>query len=113
MRLLDGTPPFLFFAGKGGVGKTSLSCAAAIHLAGLGPRVLLVSTDPASNIGQVFGQSIGNRITPLADVPGVSAVEIDPQSAAAQYRERVLGPLRGSVPDVVVAQGHNCRHAVR
>jgi arsenite-transporting ATPase len=103
MRLLDGAPPFLFFAGKGGVGKTSLSCAAAIHLAGLGRRVLLVSTDPASNIGQVFGQSIGNRITPLADVHRVSAVEIDPQSAAADYRERVVGPIRATMADDVVA----------
>jgi arsenite-transporting ATPase len=61
MQFLQNTPPFLFFTGKGGVGKTSLSCATAIHLAKQGKKVLLVSTDPASNIGQVFSQTIGNR----------------------------------------------------
>jgi len=102
MRFLDHAPIFLFFTGKGGVGKTSLSCAAAIHLAGQGKQVLLVSTDPASNVGQVFSQTIGNRITPIANVAGLSALEIDPQLAAQQYRERIVGPVRGQLPDSVV-----------
>jgi arsenite-transporting ATPase len=102
MRFLDHPPTFLFFTGKGGVGKTSLSCAAAIHLARQGKKVLLVSTDPASNVGQVFSQSIGNSITAIATVAGLSALEIDPQLAAQQYRERIVGPVRGQLPDSVV-----------
>lgn len=102
MRFLDHAPPFLFFTGKGGVGKTSLSCASAIRLARQGKKVLLVSTDPASNVGQVFSQTIGNTMTVIATVPGLSALEIDPQSAAQQYRERIVGPVRGQLPDSVV-----------
>lgn len=102
MKLLNGTPKFLFFTGKGGVGKTSLSCATAIHLAGQGMQVLLVSTDPASNVGQVFDQTIGNSITPIDAVQGLSALEIDPQAAAQQYRERLVEPVRGVLPDDVV-----------
>ena len=102
MKFLNGTPKFLFFTGKGGVGKTSLSCATAIHLAGQGMQVLLVSTDPASNVGQVFDQTIGNSITPIDAVQGLSALEIDPQAAAQQYRERLVEPVRGVLPDDVV-----------
>jgi arsenite-transporting ATPase len=102
MLFLDHPPPFLFFTGKGGVGKTSLSCAAAIHLARQGKKVLLVSTDPASNVGQVFSQTIGNKITTIDEVAGLSALEIDPQLAAQQYRERIVGPVRGQLPDSVV-----------
>ena len=82
LRFLDRAPPFLFFTGKGGVGKTSLACATAVRLADNGKRVLLVSTDPASNVGQVFGVSIGNAFTPIAAVPGLAALEIDPEAAA-------------------------------
>ena len=60
MNFLQQPPRFLFFTGKGGVGKTSIACATAIELAQVGQRVLLVSTDPASNVGQVFGITIGN-----------------------------------------------------
>ena len=102
MLFLDHPPTFLFFTGKGGVGKTSLSCAAAIHLARQGKKVLLVSTDPVSNVGQVFSQTIGNKITAIDEVAGLSALEIDPQLAAQQYRERIVGPVRGQLPDSVV-----------
>jgi len=102
MLFLDNPPPFLFFTGKGGVGKTSLACGAAVRLADQGKRVLLVSTDPASNVAQVFGIDIGNRVTAVAAVPGLSALEIDPQAAAAQYRERIVGPVRGLLPDAVI-----------
>ncbi|MDP2200688.1 MAG: ArsA-related P-loop ATPase, partial [Methylicorpusculum sp.] len=77
MKFLDRPPRFLFFTGKGGVGKTSIACATAICLADAGSKVLLVSTDPASNVGQVFGVTIGNRITEIAAVPGLAALEID------------------------------------
>ena len=92
-------PKYVFLTGKGGVGKTSLACATAVSLADAGKKVLLVSTDPASNVGQVFGIEIGNHITLIATVPGLSALEIDPESAAAEYRERIIGPMRGVLPE--------------
>ena len=102
MRFLDQPPRFLFFTGKGGVGKTSIACATAIQLAANGKRVLLVSTDPASNVGQVFGISIGNNITTVPAVPNLAALEIDPQAAAQSYRDRIVGPVRGILPEAVV-----------
>ena len=102
MKFLERPPRFLFFTGKGGVGKTSIACATAIQLADSGSRVLLVSTDPASNVGQVFGVTIGNNITLIPAVPRLSALEIDPQAAAQQYRDRIVGPVRGLLPDDVV-----------
>jgi arsenite-transporting ATPase len=74
MKFIDQPPLFLFFTGKGGVGKTSLACATAVRLADKGKHVLLVSTDPASNVGQLFGVAIGNALTPIAAFsPRVSA----------------------------------------
>ncbi|HEI8955471.1 TPA: arsenical pump-driving ATPase [Serratia liquefaciens] len=102
MKYLANLPTFLFFTGKGGVGKTSLSCATAIKLAGEGKRILLVSTDPASNVGQVFGQEIGNTLTAISTVSGLTALEIDPQAAAQQYRARIVDPVKGMLPDEVV-----------
>lgn len=102
MLFLESPPRFLFFTGKGGVGKTSIACATAIQLAEDGQRVLLVSTDPASNVGQVFGITIGNKITPVPAVPNLAALEIDPQAAAQGYRDRIVGPVRGILPDDVV-----------
>ena len=102
MQFLDQAPRFLFFTGKGGVGKTSIACATAIQLAANGKKVLLVSTDPASNVGQVFGISIGNHITAVPAVLNLSALEIDPQAAAQVYRDRIVGPVRGILPDDVV-----------
>ncbi|WP_421228162.1 arsenical pump-driving ATPase [Aeromonas jandaei] len=101
-HFLTNPPPFLFFTGKGGVGKTSLACASAVALCDIGKRVLLVSTDPASNVGQVFATEIGNRVTVIAAVPGLSALEIDPPAAAKAYRERIVGPVRGKLPESVV-----------
>jgi len=102
MKFLLFPPRFLFFTGKGGVGKTSIACATSIQLATVGKRVLLVSTDPASNVGQVFGITIGNQITPVVAVPNLSALEIDPQAAAQAYRDRIVGPVRGVLPEAVV-----------
>jgi len=103
MKFLDDPPRFLFFTGKGGVGKTSVACATALEFAGRGKRVLLVSTDPASNIGQVFDITIGNTITEIPTVPGLFALEIDPQQAAEAYRERIIAPVRELLPDVEIA----------
>lgn len=102
MQFLNYPPRFLFFTGKGGVGKTSIACASAIELAEAGKRVLLVSTDPASNVGQVFGIKIGNDITAIPAIANLSALEIDPQAAAQLYRDRIVGPVRGKLPDAVV-----------
>ena len=102
MQFLQNAPRHLFFTGKGGVGKTSIACASAVELAQAGKKVLLVSTDPASNVGQVFGVAIGNRITAIESVPHLSALEIDPQGAAQAYRDRIVGPVRGVLPDDVV-----------
>lgn len=94
---------FLFFTGKGGVGKTSLACATAVRLADAGRRVLLVSTDPASNLSDVFGTDIGSGTpTPIGGVANLNALNIDPNAAAQSYRDRVVGPVRGSLPDEVI-----------
>ncbi|XRP67916.1 arsenical pump-driving ATPase (plasmid) [Enterobacter hormaechei] len=95
--------PFIFFTGKGGVGKTSLACATAVWLADQGKRTLLVSTDPASNVGQVFSQTIGHRITDISTVENLAAMEVDPMAAAQAYRDRVLDPVRGLMPADVVS----------
>lgn len=102
MKFLENPPRFLFFTGKGGVGKTSIACASAIQLAEAGKQVLLVSTDPASNVGQVFGITIGNNITAIPAVPNLAALEIDPQAAAQLYRDKIVGPVRGLLPEAVV-----------
>ena len=94
---------YLFFTGKGGVGKTSVSCAVATALADSGERVLLVTTDPASNLGDVFGQQVGRDPVPARDVPGLWLEEVDPVREAAAYRERVVGPYRGILPDDAIA----------
>ena len=103
MKILEDPPRFLFFTGKGGVGKTSVACATALELATRGKQVLLVSTDPASNIGQVFDITIGNTVTNIPAVPGLSALEIDPEQAAEAYRERIIAPVRGLLPDIEIA----------
>ncbi|WLI78180.1 arsenical pump-driving ATPase [Kosakonia sp. H02] len=103
MPFLKDIPPFIFFTGKGGVGKTSLACATAVWLADKGKRTLLVSTDPASNVGQVFSQTIGHRITDISTVQNLAAMEVDPMAAAQAYRDRVLDPVRGLMPAEVVS----------
>ncbi|MFN7736898.1 MAG: arsenical pump-driving ATPase [Pirellula sp.] len=102
-QLFETPTRLMFFTGKGGVGKTSLACAAAVKLAGLGKRVLLVSTDPASNLGQVFQQAIGEQVpTAIVGVHGLDALNINPESAAQAYRDRIIGPVRGLLPEAVV-----------
>ncbi len=93
---------YLFFTGKGGVGKTSLACAAAIHLASEATPVLLVSTDPASNLDEVLGRSLGASPVEIEGVKGLFAANLDPAAAALTYRERAVAPYRGLLPDAAI-----------
>lgn len=93
---------YLFFTGKGGVGKTSLSCATGLTLAQAGKRVLIVSTDPASNLDEVLGTTLGPAPTAVAGAPGLCAFNIDPEAAAQAYRERMVGPYRGILPAAAI-----------
>jgi arsenite/tail-anchored protein-transporting ATPase len=102
-RLIETASRFLFFTGKGGVGKTSLSCAIAIALADSGKAVLLVSTDPASNLDEVLGVRLANTPTLVPDVARLSALNINPEEAARAYREKIVGPMRGLLPPAALA----------
>ena len=95
--------PVLFFTGKGGVGKTSIACAVAVALADAGRRTLLVSTDPASNLDEVLGVALSDKPLSVPGAPGLDAMNIDPEVAAASYRESMVGPYRGVLPDAAVA----------
>ena len=101
-RFLASPTRFLFFTGKGGVGKTSLACASAIALADGGRRVLLVSTDPASNLDEVLGVRLTSAPTGVTSVARLAALNIDPAAAAAAYREKIVGPYRGKLPEAIV-----------
>lgn len=94
---------YLFFTGKGGVGKTSLACATAIALSDKGEKVLLISTDPASNLQDVFHQDISQHGTQIKDVEGLTVVNLDPVKAADEYRESVVAPYRGLLPESAIA----------
>ena len=100
---LDRTTRILFFTGKGGVGKTSLACAAAVALAQRSRKVLVVSTDPASNLDEVFGTRLSGEAMGISDVPGLFALNLDPDAAARAYRERMVGPYRGLLPPAAIA----------
>ena len=93
---------YLFFTGKGGVGKTSIACATAVGLADKGKKILLISTDPASNLQDVFKQPLNGHGSAIADVPGLTVVNLDPEQAAAEYRERVIAPFKGKLPASVI-----------
>lgn len=93
---------YLFFTGKGGVGKTSIACATAVALADAGEKILLVSTDPASNLQDVFGVSLNDAGVAIAEVPRLVVANLDPLTAAAEYRESVIGAYRGKLPDSAI-----------
>jgi arsenite-transporting ATPase len=104
MKFLEHATRNLFFTGKGGVGKTSVACATAVQLAEAGQRVLLVSTDPASNLDEVLGVRLGNRPTAIPPIATLWAMNLDPEQAAAAYRERMVGPYRGLLPEAAIQQ---------
>jgi arsenite-transporting ATPase len=101
-EFLDRATRILFFTGKGGVGKTSLACATAVALAAQGKKVLLVSTDPASNLDEVLGIQLTGEPKAVPGASGVFALNIDPEAAAKAYRDRVVGPYRGVLPEAAV-----------
>ena len=103
MALPEVSTRHLFFTGKGGVGKTSLSCATGLALAEAGKRVLIVSTDPASNLDEVLGVSLGSLPTAVPDASGLFALNIDPEASARDYRERMVAPYRGILPAAAIA----------
>jgi len=103
-NLLNNATRFLFFTGKGGVGKTSMASTTAVGLADNGKRVLLISTDPASNLDEVLETPLSSEPTAVNGVDGLFAMNINPIHAAEQYRERMVGPYRGVLPDAAIQQ---------
>jgi arsenite-transporting ATPase len=93
---------YIFFTGKGGVGKTSAACATAMTLADQGKKIMLVSTDPASNLQDVFNTKLNNKGVAIKEVPNLVVANFDPEEAAREYKESIVGPYRGKLPDVVI-----------
>lgn len=103
-KFLEKVPKFLFFTGKGGVGKTSMACATAVGLAEQGKKILLISTDPASNLDEVLETKLNSKPVRINGVPNLFAMNINPIEAAGEYRERMVGPYRGILPDATIKQ---------
>ena len=93
---------YLFYTGKGGVGKTSVACATAVSLADSGTKVLLISTDPASNLQDVFNIELSNKETKIKEIPNLSVVNLNPEEAAKEYRDSVINPYKGKLPEAVL-----------
>src|SRR5512136_323684 len=93
---------YIFFSGKGGVGKTSMACTHAVRYADEGKRTLIVTTDPASNLSDTFEQTIGHQIAPITGIPNLWAMEIDPDKATQEYIDRAMAPIRAAFPPQIV-----------
>lgn len=99
----EGETRFIFFSGKGGVGKSTMSCATAVWLARQGHKTLLVTTDPAPNLSDIFGQAIGHRVTQIDGATSLYAIEIDPDKASDEYREHIIAPMRALLDEKSIA----------
>ena len=102
--LIKKIPQFLFFTGKGGVGKTSMSCAISVALAKEGKKVLLISTDPASNLDEVLDTKLKSTPTKVNGVENLDAMNINPVVAAHEYKEKMVSPFRGVLPQAAIDQ---------
>ncbi|WP_408582579.1 arsenical pump-driving ATPase [Myroides odoratimimus] len=98
----EGFTKYIFFTGKGGVGKTSIACATSLNLADSGKNILLISTDPASNLQDVFDIPLSNKVTKLKDIPTLSILNLNPEQAALEYKESIIGSYRGKLPEAVL-----------
>ncbi|MBG9986920.1 arsenical pump-driving ATPase [Facklamia sp. DSM 111018] len=94
--------PYLFYTGKGGVGKTTIASATAVQLANKGKRVILVSTDPASNLQDVFETELSNKARPIVKIPNLKVANFNPDQAVDDYKERVIGPYRDILPSEAI-----------
>ena len=103
-NLIEKIPQFLFFTGKGGVGKTSMSCAISLALAKEGKKVLLISTDPASNLDEVLETKLKSIPTKINGVENLEAMNINPVVAAHEYKEKMVAPFRGVLPQSAIEQ---------
>ncbi|KAA6180623.1 arsenical pump-driving ATPase [Pseudomonas veronii] len=103
IKLLDQPTKYMFFTGKGGVGKTSVSTAVSIALADAGKQVLLVSTDAASNLDEMLGVELSNQPVAVSEVPGMFVLNIDPEAAAIDYRARVVEQMGSQASDQDIA----------
>src|SRR5690625_4622764 len=92
----------MFFTGKGGVGKTSIACYIAVNLADSGKKIMLVSTDPDSNLQDVFNTELDNKGVVIKEVPNLIVANFEPEASAAEYRESVVGPFRGKLPEIAI-----------
>lgn len=93
---------YMFFTGKGGVGKTSIACATAVSLADVGNKVLLISTDPASNLQDVFSTELNNKGTVIRDIPNLTVINLNPEDAAKDYKESIIAPYRGKMSEAII-----------
>lgn len=100
--MIEQNTRFIFFSGKGGVGKTSMAASTSVYYADEGKKTLIVTTDPASNLADVFQQEIGHKETPITGARNLWAMEIDPDKATEEYKERIIGPMRLVMPEEII-----------
>ncbi|MFA5838071.1 MAG: TRC40/GET3/ArsA family transport-energizing ATPase [Bellilinea sp.] len=103
----DGTTKYLFFGGKGGVGKTTLATATAVWFADHNYKTTIVSTDPTVSLSAMFGQEIGGEARiPIHHVPNLCGLNINPNDAKGVFQSRlnsVMGQMTGTFGGDVIS----------